>query len=43
MASLVICLEPNYLILGLVRGTPEADRILEWLDEGEVLITSMVF
>jgi predicted nucleic acid-binding protein len=42
MAILVICLDTNYLIMGLVRGTPEADRILEWLDQGEVLITSMV-
>jgi predicted nucleic acid-binding protein len=42
VALLVICLDTNYLILGLVKGSSEAEQILRWLEAGEELITSVV-
>lgn len=38
----MICLDTNYLILALVPGTSEADRILAWKDSGEGLITPSI-
>ncbi|MFT5497246.1 MAG: hypothetical protein ACI9TH_002652, partial [Kiritimatiellia bacterium] len=34
----MICLDTNYLILGLVPGSPEATRLLAWLDAGEQFV-----
>lgn len=31
----MICLDTNYLILGLVAGSRESARILKWAQEGE--------
>lgn len=31
----MICLDTNYLIRGLIPKTPEAGRILGWLEAGE--------
>jgi predicted nucleic acid-binding protein len=38
----VICLDTNYLILGLSDGTPEAGRLIEWTQAGEELVTPML-
>lgn len=35
MARIVICLDTNYLILGLVGGSTEADQLIAWSDAGE--------
>jgi predicted nucleic acid-binding protein/predicted transcriptional regulator len=37
----VICLDTNYLILGLVEGTSEARSLVEWTQSREALITPM--
>jgi len=37
----MICLDTNYLIRGLVRGSAEAREIVHWSEAGEPLITSM--
>lgn len=31
----MICLDTNYLIRGLIPATPEAEKILSWLESGE--------
>ncbi|MDA0814190.1 MAG: PIN domain-containing protein [Verrucomicrobia bacterium] len=36
----MICLDTNYLILGLVRGSAESARLLKWKQSGESLVTS---
>ncbi len=36
----MICLDTNYLILGLVRDSAESAQLLKWTQEGETLITS---
>lgn len=38
----MICLDTNYLILGLVSGSAESGRILGWLQTGETLVTSAI-
>ncbi|MFT5126024.1 MAG: putative nucleic acid-binding protein [Kiritimatiellia bacterium] len=38
----MICLDTNYLILGLVPGSPEATRLLAWLDAGEQFVVPSV-
>jgi predicted nucleic acid-binding protein len=37
---IVICLDTNYLILGLVRESPEADQLLAWSESGETFCTA---
>jgi len=36
----VICLDTNYLILGLTAGTREAEQLIAWSRAGEALITA---
>jgi predicted nucleic acid-binding protein len=36
----VICLDTNYLIRGLVKGTLESDRLVRWHQTGEPLISA---
>jgi predicted nucleic acid-binding protein len=38
----MICLDTNYLILGLVRGSGEAERIMAWSETGERFCVSAV-
>ncbi len=38
----MICLDTNYLILGLVRGSAEADALLRWSDQGETFCVSTI-
>lgn len=38
----MICLDTNYLIRGLVLGSPEATSLIAWYRGGEKLITSSV-
>ena len=38
----MICLDTNYLIMGLVAGSREAGLLLEWASKGEKLITSSI-
>jgi predicted nucleic acid-binding protein len=38
----VICLDTNYLILGLSRGTREAGQLIEWTRAGELLVAPMI-
>jgi predicted nucleic acid-binding protein len=38
----VICLDTNYLILGLSEGTPEAQQLVAWTRAGEPLVTPML-
>jgi len=33
----VICLDTNYLVRGLVKGTRESDKLIRWHQVGEVL------
>jgi len=40
-ASDLICLDTNYLILGLVNGSREATRLVGWSASAETLITPM--
>jgi predicted nucleic acid-binding protein len=42
MARDVICLDTNYLILGLVPGSPEGDRLREWTATGTRLVAPAV-
>ena len=42
MAHDVICLDTNYLILGLVPGSPEGDRLREWTATGTRLVAPAV-
>ena len=37
----MICLDTNYLILGLVVGSPESAQLIAWFHAGERLITPM--
>lgn len=39
MAGQVICLDTNYLILGLVAGSREGRELSEWIASGERLVT----
>jgi predicted nucleic acid-binding protein len=36
----MICLDTNYLIRGLTEGAEEAERIIEWHQSGELIISS---
>ena len=36
----MICLDTNYLILGLVPGSAESAQLLAWTQAGESLVTS---
>lgn len=36
----MICLDTNYLILGLVPDSREAEELIEWSEEGERFCTS---
>lgn len=36
----MICLDTNYLILGLVDGSVEANQLIEWSDFGETFCTA---
>ena len=38
MARDMICLDTNYLILGLVPGSSESQELLAWVSAGELLI-----
>ena len=38
----VICLDTNYLIMGLVQGSREAERLLAWSETGEEFCVSSV-
>ncbi len=38
----MICLDTNYLILGLSNGTREAEQLIEWIQAGESLVTPMI-
>ena len=38
----MICLDTNYLILGLSAGTHEARQLIAWTEAGEALITPML-
>lgn len=37
----MICLDTNYLILGLVPGSAESQELVGWVQNGETLITPM--
>lgn len=37
----MICLDTNYLILGLVPGSKESRNLVAWAQSGEALITPM--
>lgn len=37
----MICLDTNYLILGLVPGSRESQDLVGWVQEGETLVTPM--
>ncbi len=37
----MICLDTNYLILGLVPASQESQDLVRWIQAGEVLITPM--
>jgi predicted nucleic acid-binding protein len=37
----MICLDTNYLILGLVPGSREAQELINWVQTGELLIVPM--
>ncbi len=41
MARIMICLDINYLILGLVPGSQESRYLIAWSQAGEALITPM--
>ncbi len=36
----MICLDTNYLILGLVQGSPEAEELIAWSESGETFCTA---
>ncbi len=36
----MICLDTNYLILGLVEGSAESAELLKWVNSGETLVTT---
>jgi predicted nucleic acid-binding protein len=38
----MICLDTNYLIRGLVRGSPESLELSVWVKRGEIIVTSTV-
>jgi predicted nucleic acid-binding protein len=38
----MICLDTNYLILGLVAGSREAAALLQWHRANEVMVTSSI-
>lgn len=38
----MICLDTNYLILGLVDGTHEASQLVAWSQAGEKLMTPLI-
>lgn len=38
----MICLDTNYLILALVKGSQEADELVDWHESGEKLITPSI-
>lgn len=38
----MICLDTNYLILGLSEGTREAEQLVAWTQAGESLVTPML-
>ena len=37
----MICLDTNFLILGLVSGSTESKKLIHWVQAGEILITPM--
>jgi predicted nucleic acid-binding protein len=37
----MICLDTNYLVLGLVPGSRESQELIAWAQEGEALIVPM--
>lgn len=37
----MICLDTNYLILGLVPGSAESQALIKWTQAGESLVTAM--
>lgn len=38
----MICLDTNYLILGLSEGTREAEQLIAWAQAHEAIVTPMV-
>ena len=37
----MICLDTNYLIFGLVKGSKESEQIMDWYRTGEALVVPM--
>ncbi|NBB78788.1 MAG: PIN domain-containing protein [Verrucomicrobia bacterium] len=37
----MICLDTNYLILGLIKGSDESHALIEWHHQGEALVAPM--
>ena len=37
----MICLDTNFLIRGVAESTDEAAKLIQWIEEGETLITAM--
>ena len=37
----MICLDTNYLILGLVKDSHESEQIIDWYRAGEALVVPM--
>jgi predicted nucleic acid-binding protein len=37
----MICLDTNYLIRGILQGSAEASRMIEWSHAGEEMVTPM--
>ncbi|HAS81594.1 MAG TPA: hypothetical protein DCS43_02665 [Verrucomicrobia bacterium] len=38
----MICLDTNYLIMGLVSGSREADMLMSWAEQGETFCVSSI-
>ncbi len=37
----MICLDTNYLILGLSKGSNESKKLIQWFQNGDLLVTPM--
>lgn len=35
----MICLDTNYLILGLIADSDESRKLISWIQQGEILVT----
>ena len=36
----MICLDTNYLVRGLLKGTRESSELIRWRESGEILLTA---